>query len=245
MLSEFLTFSVQVIVLAPLILLFIRRITRLNLIRITLFFIIFLVYKFFLILPNYYEGLIFFKSDWGWTGKIYGIIVGLISYFLFKNYFAEYDYFTLRQKTDFIRSTVVASISIVILATVIHYALGEAEFDVETLLYQLTMPGIGEEIIYRGIFLGLLMSVLKRKIMIGRLNLGSPAVLTTAVLFSLVHALHVSADWQLVFNWISFVRAGFAGYIWGWIAIKSCSLLQPILSHNLSNFFGSLATMIK
>ncbi|MBP7500508.1 MAG: CPBP family intramembrane metalloprotease, partial [Chryseobacterium sp.] len=42
-----------------------------------------------------------------------------------------------------------------------------------------------------------------------------------------------------------FIQTGFAGYIWGWITIKSRSILLAILSHNFSNFFGTLSTMIK
>ena len=39
--------------------------------------------------------------------------------------------------------------------------------------------------------------------------------------------------------------SGFAGYVWGWITIKSRSILLAIVSHNFSNFFGTLSTMIK
>lgn len=118
---------------------------------------------------------------------------------------------------------------------------GKSKFNLETLAFQLTVPGIDEEIIFRGILLGLLMSSLKENIKF----LGNPSVLLTGILFGLMHALTLKNDLSINFNSIYFFQTGIAGYIWGWITIKSRSILMAILSHNFSNFFGTLVTMIK
>ena len=94
---------------------------------------------------------------------------------------------------------------------------------------------------FRGILLGLLATSLKDKISF----LGNPSVLLTAILFGFMHALTLNKDYSIDFEPIYFIQTGFAGYVWGWITIKSRSILLAIVSHNFSNFFGTLSTMIK
>ena len=58
-----------------------------------------------------------------------------------------------------------------------------------------------------------------------------------------MHALTLTSD-SINFI-IYFLQTGSAGYIWAWITLKSKSILLAIISHNFSNFFGTLATMLK
>ena len=127
------------------------------------------------------------------------------------------------------------------LIRIVWFLLGKSDFDTETLAFQLTVPGIDEEIMFRGILLGLLATSLQDKI----LFLGNPSILITAILFGFMHALTLNENFTIDFEPIYFLQTFLAGYIWGWITIKSRSILLAILSHNLSNFFGTLSTMIK
>ena len=163
-------------------------------------------------------------------------------FFSFQNYFKEHNYFTLKQDKNNIKKTSWVAFGLVVFATVVWYVLGNSDFDSETLLFQLTLPGIDEEIMYRVILLGLLMSSTENKI---TKFIGNPAVLITSILFGLIHAFTLSKDYSINFNLIYFLQTAFAGYIWGWVTIKNKSILLAILSHNFSNFFGTLATMIK
>ncbi len=89
--------------------------------------------------------------------------------------------------------------------------------------------------------LGLLMTSLKDKIP----YLGNPAVLLTAILFGFGHGLSLDKNYTIDFNPLYFMQTGFAGYVWGWITMKSRSILLAILSHNFGNFFGTVSAMIK
>ncbi|MGL5958822.1 MAG: CPBP family intramembrane glutamic endopeptidase [Phocaeicola sp.] len=82
---------------------------------------------------------------------------------------------------------------------------------------------------YRGVLLGLLSSSLKQRIS----SWGNPSILITAILFGLMHALCIDKSNYISFDIIYFIQMGVAGYIWGWITIKSRSLLLGVLSHNL------------
>jgi len=129
----------------------------------------------------------------------------------------------------------------VLLSSIIWFIFGKSEYNFETLAFQISIPGIDEEIFFRGLLLGLLSSALKDKISF----LGNPSILLTAILFGFMHALKIDKNNSLSFESIYFFQTGIAGYVWGWVTIKSRSILLAILSHNLSNFFGTLLTMIK
>ena len=104
--------------------------------------------------------------------------------------------------------------------------------NIETILFQLTLPGIDEEIAYRGIMLGLLVSVLKPF----RETIFHPAILVTAILFGLGHGLFITKSFELSFDIFSFLSSCILGIIWGWLTIKSGSIFLSLTSHNLGNF---------
>ncbi len=231
----------QVIFIIPFAILLMKKRTKDDYLRIFFFGFIYIFYQIVLVLPRFFDTLNLIDSRWNWDGKIYGIIFGVICYLIFRKYFSENNYFTFRQNSENIKISSIAAILIVILATTIAALTGNSEFNIQRLAFQLTMPGIDEEIMFRGIFLGLLMSTLKEKIAF----LGNPSVLLTAMLFGSMHALTLDKDFSIEFEPILFLQTGFGGYVWGWITIKSKSILLAVLSHNFSNFFAAFSTMFK
>ena len=133
-----------------------------------------------------------------------------------------------------------AAIAIVVLATAVAYATGKSEFSAETLLFQLTMPGFDEELMFRAVLLGLLLVSLRERLPV----IGNPAVLITAVLFGFMHALTLDKNLSVSFEPIYFVQTGIGGFVWAWIAMRTRSILLPILSHNLANFLAAAVTMV-
>lgn len=231
----------QVLILIPFAFFLLKKRTKINFQRLLIFVFCYVTYQVFLVLPKIDPMFDFITSSWNWDGKIYGIICGVFSYFLFNKYFRENNFFILKQNKESFKSALIGAISIVLLSTVIWFLLGQSQFNLETLAFQISLPGIDEEIMFRGILLGLLATSLKEK----TLFLGNPSILLTAILFGFMHALTLTKNYEINFEPIYFIQTGFAGYVWGWITIKSRSILLAILSHNFSNFFGTLSTMIK
>lgn len=231
----------QVLILIPFAFLWLKERNKINFQRLTIFTLCYVLYQIFLVLPKINPMFDLIKSSWNWDGKIYGIIFGIASFFVFKNYFAENNFFTLKQNQKGFKNALIASIAIVLISTILWFLLGNTKFDIETLAFQISLPGIDEEIMFRGILLGLLATALKEKIK----YIGNPSILLTSILFGFMHALTIDKNYAVDFEPIYFLQTGFAGYIWGWITIKSRSILLAILSHNFSNFFGTLSTMIK
>ncbi len=230
----------QVILLMPFAFLLLKSKATRHIQRLLLVVFIFVVYQVALALPTIQADFTFIASSWNWEGKLYGISWGIISYFLFRNYFKTTDFFTLKQSKAYLKPALLAAIGIVLLSITAGFVFDKEACNIEALAFQFTLPGLDEEMMFRGILLGLLASSLKEKIP----YLGNPSIVLTAILFGFTHALTLNKADGVNFDTLYFVQTCFQGYVWGWITLKSRSILLPILSHNCSNFFGMLATMI-
>lgn len=230
----------QVILLIPFAFILLKNKAKRQIQRLLLFVFIFVVYQVALALPSIHASFNFIESSWNWEGKGYGISWGIMAYVLFRNYFKENDFFTLKQNKANVKPTLLAAIGVVLLSTTAWFVLDKIAFNAEALAFQLSLPGLDEEMMFRGILLGLLASSLKEKIP----YLGNPSIILVAILFGFTHAITLNKVYAVNFDTLYFVQTCFQGYVWGWITLKSRSILLPILSHNCSNFIGLLVTMV-
>jgi membrane protease YdiL (CAAX protease family) len=231
----------QVSILIPFAVFLVKGKTKENYLRIFFFALVYVLYQLVLVLPRLVPALNLVEGRWNWDGKIFGILFGLGCYFALRKYFRGHDFFTLRQDQDNIKKTVAVAVAAIVLVTLVAYLTGSSEFSAETLAFQLTMPGLDEELMFRVVLLGLLAEALRDRIA----YLGNPAVLLTAVLFGLLHALSLDKSYALGFEPVYFLHTAFGGLIFGWLTVKSRSFLLALLVHGLANFFAALATMMK
>jgi membrane protease YdiL (CAAX protease family) len=235
----------------PFIFLFFER-NRLNYYRIFIFLFYYIIALLFLnrnIFPPFDIGKWYYNWNDKWIRKGASIIFSIICYFIFKKYFKKYNYIKIKQEWKNIKIILLVSfITIISNTTYSYYFSPKDTFNFEMLIFYLTIPGIDEEIMYRGILLGLLLSCLKKKVYFVE-NIG---IIIIAILFGLIHALKINeisisyiSKISINFNIINFIRTVIIGYILGWITIKSKSILIPILVHNFINFFATLLQMIK
>ena len=234
----FLESLLHIVIILPLLLIFMKERTKENYLRVLSIVGCYLVYYFALTLQYHFECFNIINGRWNWDGKIYGVICGVVAYFVFRRQFADNNFFTLKQNKEGLKSAlkvVIAILSIAILGGIVN----DNDFNPETLLFQISMPGLDEEIMYRGVLLGLMCSALRECGAAWR----SPAVIINGVLFGLVHALFIS-DGALQFNPSNFIWTGILGYSFGYITIKTRSILIPMLTHNLYNFALNLLSMI-
>jgi membrane protease YdiL (CAAX protease family) len=230
----------QLIIVFPIILLTLKN-RELETLKILIAFIVFfLINQISLVLPMVYPELRIsnWNSNWNWVGKIYAIIGALVFLLVYRK-FPLKDYFlTFKQENKFLKKGIIIITSILIIKTVLLFFAPTKMLNWETLFFQFSMPGINEEIAYRGIMLGLLTKILKSK----NLILNSP-VWITAILFGFAHGLSLTTEFSIVFNIQPFLLKMTYGLIWGWITIKSGSILLALISHNLGNGTGNLIRM--
>ena len=206
-------------------------------IHLLLFALYYFFYQTLLAVPNWFPALRIIESSyhWNWSGKIYAITGSFLFYILFRKRFANYDYITFKQKNALNPQFY---ITIAIFLLTIALAVISIKTSGERLAYfsfQLTIPGLDEELAFRGILLGLLSNSLKPKIHIGAVNPGNPSLLITSILFGLCHSIQIDNNLVLYQNWFEFANSFVIGLLLGWMTIKSGSILRAILTHNLIN----------
>lgn len=106
--------------------------------------------------------------------------------------------------------------------------------NLETFIFQATLPGLSEEIIYRGILLGLLNKVYPATITVFKAKIGW-GVLIVSVLFGLEHGVQLDNNWNLLFSSEKFCKILGFSFILAWLKQRSGSLLPAITFHNLWN----------
>lgn len=228
----------NIAVILPLLLLFMRKRTRENYCRIFSIVLCYYICNLALTAQFHIDCLNIIGGSWNWDGKIYGIIWGIVAYFIFRDQFSENKFFTFKQNRDGLKPAIWAAVLVIGIPTLLG-ALNTKEFNLETLLFQITMPGFDEEIMFRGVLLGLMCSCLRNDGPTWR----NPANLITSVLFGLVHALTVN-DVSISFSLSSFIWTGMIGYGLGYMTLKTRSILLAIVAHNLCNFLQNLVAMI-
>jgi len=104
----------------------------------------------------------------------------------------------------------------------------------ETLLFEATLPGLAEELVWRGLLLALFDRMFSGRVTILGAALGYGAIVTSLV-FGFVHS--VQFDSKLVLH-TALDNGAFAaatGLVLVWIRARSKSLVFPVLVHNATN----------
>jgi membrane protease YdiL (CAAX protease family) len=109
----------------------------------------------------------------------------------------------------------------------------------EYVIYQLTMPGIAEELSYRGVIQPGLNASLGRPWEILGARVGWGWVITSLVFWG-THAFRVDPTMHLSFYWPTLTMQLIAGFVFGWIRERSGSVFPPMLTHNLVNVCWTL-----
>lgn len=196
--------------------------------------------SFFLFLPFEYNWLNFTNTNWNFSGKIFSIFFSILFFLLFlrKKTTNNFVKFSKGQKIG--RSLIIVFIILILFAVLDGLLFGSPQnIDNEKLIYQLVLPGIDEELAYRGILLGLFSYILIYEIKVYSFKI-NPSILITAILFGLIHGLKVTENLELSFNVFITCKTFIYGFFWGWLTVETKSVLIPIFFHNYSNVIPML-----
>ncbi len=108
----------------------------------------------------------------------------------------------------------------------------------ERLLYQATMPGVDEELFFRGLFLALMVAAAPSRdyrLLGAPINVGG---LLVTLMFGLGHSLFWNGE-SLAFDPAIFIITGALGFGLLWIRMRTGSVVIAILAHNVINFAAS------
>ena len=114
----------------------------------------------------------------------------------------------------------------------------------ESHLFQLTAPGLTEELSFRGVLLTLLDRVFLGRVRVLGADLGWGAV-ASSLLFGLCHGLRVGADFHVVAKVAPMAILLAGGFVLAWCRARSGSLLLLILVHGGMNEMAQLIAAVK
>lgn len=184
----------------------------------------------------------FGETQYNWSGKLLAIAtsaVMLIATVRFSENLSFADAgLTFRQREGSVGPALIAiALMIAFIIGLQMLANDGATLDTETLLYQATVPGIDEELMFRGLLLlGLSMAVTGRTWNLWGAPVGWAAILVT-LFFALGHSIMVT-DGELQTSVIALVYTAILGWALMWIRLRTGSILLPIIAHNATNFVG-------
>lgn len=170
-------------------------------------------------------------GHWNWTGKILSILLGLGAAAACRLHRSEVGLRLPTGRRAWAWSAVGVLAAITFSVAVNFSVRDHAPPDAEALAFQALMPGLDEELIFRGVGLA----------MLARGYGGArtwPGVAVTMVVFGLVHTTALDHG-RLHVNIMPLLYVLPVGLLLAVLRVRSRSLLGPLLAHNLSNTVGS------
>jgi len=124
-----------------------------------------------------------------------------------------------------------------------YLALGSrGELTAEGWWFQATMPGLAEELVYRGAFLALCDRAFGRPWRIAGAEVGW-GLIVTSVVFGAVHAVNIDRNGALTVEWLFAIGPFAGGLLGGWLRARTGSIWPGVVLHNASNLLVPLATV--
>jgi hypothetical protein len=194
----------------------------------------FVSYRAWGILP---EISVFADSPWTWSGKIYSTLFILALAALSPLGLARSGA-TLRFREGVAASSAAAAALALIISLAALLLVPNEPATLDELLFQLTMPGIEEELFYRGLLLAMLNEAFGRPVRIFGAPFGWGAVVA-AIFFASAHGVSVEHG-VARFSSVPFAATFASALIFAWFREKTGNLIFPILIHN----FGNVAFLV-
>lgn len=184
------------------------------------------------ILPPIVDG---FRPNF--TGKLLAVTASLGLILLVPGMKAATGFRVQQNPDSVVPATICTALLCAFSWTVAFLLSNGTDLSTSRLLFQATLPGLDEELFYRGILLALMLSAFDEKWKFIGAPVG-PAAFTVTLIFAMVHAVAYQGG-QLHFDPGFFGVVAFIGFGLLWIRQRTGSLLMPIVAHNLINVGNS------
>lgn len=180
-------------------------------------------------LPSLIKGLNPAGASWNWTGKFLSLALSAIVIAAMRLSPATVGLTTKHRHT---KTGLIALLLFIVWGSCLGLLFKPGVPDIETLLFQATMPSLSEELVYRGIAPAILLGLFRQR----QSDYGMPwvVILSTAVVFGAWHGLKYS-NGLFGFDVMSALFPFIGSIPGGWLRFKTDSLLFPILAHSFAN----------
>ena len=189
---------------------------------------------------------VFKNSVWTWQATIIGTLWNLFFIYYLSRIPAKEFGLTTSMKTGSVKPIIMMTmVWAPALFFIFYFFYGHRVPTWEAFFYNLTMPGISEELLYRGIFLTILNRIFTVRWKFLKADIGWGLIIVT-VLYALVNAVRLRdiASFQVTFDSIIFLFTIFSGFIFGYVKEKTGNLFASMACHNLWNTLVETAQAI-
>jgi uncharacterized protein len=186
--------------------------------------------------------LVISNPSFNWGGKILAILLSAGALFAtsrVKSDFSPADAgLVFKQEFGSVKPALIALGFFVLLQIIITYMTGGSDgYNTETLWFQALMPGLDEELFFRGLllyFASLAITSARANIFGAKINVAGTAL---AAYFGIIHGSAFDGlEWHI--DPLIIMITGLYGLIILWFRERTGSLVFPIIAHNVINFVG-------
>ncbi|MBU6296927.1 MAG: CPBP family intramembrane metalloprotease, partial [Alphaproteobacteria bacterium] len=178
-------------------------------------------------------------KNWNWGGKglSFCLSLAIAAMLIAARKFAAPDFgLALRQAPGTGRAFLFGVVPFLVLlaAATAKWFGHDALPDRETIWFQATMPGLAEELSFRGVLLALFDRLFAMRFNLGGAEIGY-GVFATSVIFGIGHG--IALDHALALHWdiVNGLSAAAIGLFLAWLRLRTKSLVLPIVAHNAIN----------
>ncbi len=212
--------------------------------RLTLVASVILALYFYVLYHTQAQSAFFIQLEWNWLGKVASIsLLCLIYLFLPQHMKNDVGLWRHAHPPEW-RSTILVSCAtllfFVICSALIAMVTSQqcSKLSLETLLFKATLPGIDEELLFRGVLLAILTSAFGKPWKILGISIGWGAV-PIIIIFGLAHGFEIAAaSAPMATAIIISLITGIMGILLLWIKERTGSLWIAIIIHNLANILS-------
>jgi hypothetical protein len=194
-----------------------------------------------------YFSLEFIGLKFTWIGKILSLILGLVIIFsVNKQNRKEIGFINKSNSGQQLKFGILFFLGFLLFDVVFKLLLFPkgGMFDIETFAFQATMPGLTEEIVFRGISLWLLDKAFLPKWDFKGIKFGWGFFIVT-ILFGVGHGVFMTEDYQFKFDIITIIYLTLISSLsLGVLRKFSGNLVYPILGHNMINIINAIIRIL-
>jgi membrane protease YdiL (CAAX protease family) len=178
------------------------------------------------------------ELKFNWSGKVLAICLTLVMMALIPQASAMEMGLTLRQNNGSLLPSTFVAVALCAFAWGVMWLVGNSnEPTIERLIYQATLPGLDEELFFRGLLFAVFLRAFPATVPSAKLSYWPAAVVVT-FLFAAGHAFIFNKG-ALAFDPLFLAYAALLGFGLLWIRQRTGSLLLPVLVHNVINLGNS------
>jgi membrane protease YdiL (CAAX protease family) len=180
-----------------------------------------------------------FDAQWNWMGKVFSIAAMLAVALVLiatRRLSARDIGLTFRQAPGTGRALLTVILPFLVATAILMLAVfGDAKPpSAETLAYQATMPGLAEELSYRGLQLAIFNAMFTRRFRLFGAEIGYGAI-AISLAFGLLHGVGFDKSMHIQVSAVTAVFTGLIGFVLAWLRERTKSLALPVVLHNATN----------